>query len=366
VWILIRLILAAVGFAVRQFARNRSLGTMQMVGDTPCYVSLHKSKGRLVSFTIAAERTTPTWIRLHAESAADRAFKALGIANEVQTGDVEFDRKVYVTCDHPHVATVLTESSALRRAIVAMLDAGYRRIVFDGSAVRADRRSRDEPTEDDLAALKALRDASARLSDAPASRTGDAFLWKAFVVEGVIWSIAGYAIGAALDLAIHREDFHLSSGRLWELGLLVALAAFAALIVVIVLWMRGSSRGHRVIVESVFVLLLALPITGMQAVADTNRTLDRAAPAIVERTYTRCETRRHRGRRSTHYSYHLHLAPEGQGDGPALPNEIEITHALCTAAQGSGPVTIAVNPGRWGVLWYRWIRIAGQTWEAPM
>jgi len=150
-----------------------------------------------------------------------------------------------------------------------MLDAGYRRIVFDGSTVRADRRSRDEPTEDDLTALKAVRDASARPSDVQSSRTGDAFVWKAFVVEGVIWSIAGYAIGAALDLAIHREDFHVSSGRLWELGLLVA-----------------------------------------QAVADMNRSLDRAEPAIVERTYARCETRRHRGRRQ----------PAWQGRAKARPS----------------------------------------------
>ena len=366
-WIVIRLVLAAIGFAIRIFAPRRGLGTAQMAGDTPVYVNVHRSKGRrIVGFTIAIERKTPTWIRLHAENAIDRTFKAIGIANELQTGDSAFDRKVYVTCDHPHVATVLTESPDLRRAIVAMLDDGFRKIVFDGTTVRADRRASEEPSGNELLALKAVSDAAWRLSEPPPSRAGDPFVWKALVVEGVIWSIGGYAIGAAIELAAVREDVHLATGPLWQTGILVALVGFLALLAVIVLWMRGSSRGHRVIVESVLVLLLALPVTSMQAVADTNRALDNAAPTIVERTYTRCETRRHRSRRSTRYSYHLYLSPPGNGDGPTLPSEIQITGSLCTAAQGSGVATMAIGPGRWGIPWYRWIRIGAQTWTAPM
>jgi hypothetical protein len=45
---------------------------------------------------------------------------------------------------------------------------------------------------------------------------------------------------------------------------------------------------------------------------------------------------------------------------------IEITGALCSAAHGRGVATIAIGPGRWGIPWYRWIRIGSQTWTAPM
>src|SRR5262245_21571144 len=208
-WIVIRLVLAATGFVIRQFARGRHPAATSTFSGAPYFVNVHRSKRRITGFTIGMDRKTPTWIRMHAESAADRAFKAIGIANEIQTGDPEFDRKVYVTCDHPHVATVLTETAALREAVVKMLDDGYRKISFDGKVVTARRRSEFEPGDGDLAMLKNVRDASARLSDAPPGRTGDRFLWKALIVEGVIWSIGGYAIGSFLEVVFKREDVHL-------------------------------------------------------------------------------------------------------------------------------------------------------------
>ena len=282
-WILIRLVLAAIGFAIRQFARNRQPSDSGMLGDTPYFFRLNKHKGKIKGFSMGMERSTPTWIRLHAESRADRLFKSMGIANEVQTGDPEFDRRVYVTCDHPHVATVLTETAGLRAAILAMFDDGYHRIAFDGTFVWADCRSNQEPADRDAELLKAVWLASVRLSDAPGGRTADRFLWKALVVEGVIWSIAGYTIGGGLEAIFRRVDIHVSASQLWTTAMVVALAAFAALLLVIVVWLRGSSRGHRVIIESALVLLVALPFTSVQVVADTNRALDRSSTTIVER-----------------------------------------------------------------------------------
>lgn len=364
-WIVIRLVLAAIGFLIRQFARGRTPAAAGMFDSAPYFVKVHKSKRRITGFTIGMERKTPTWIRMHAESATDRAFKAIGIANEIQTGDPEFDKKVYVTCDHPHVATVLTETPALRQAVVRMLDDGYRRISFDGAVVTARRSAGAEPDDGDLAMLKNLRDASARLSDAPPGRTGDRFLWKALIVEGVIWSIAGYAIGSVLEVIFKREDVHVSYTQLWSIALTVAVVAFLSLLVAIVLWLRGSSRGHRVIVESAVVLLLSLPVASVQAVADTNRALD-TTTTIVERTYTQCETRRHRGRRSTRYSYHLHLNANDDFAGPTMPDQIEVVRSLCTAAKnrGPGPVTITIGSGRWGIRWYRSIAIGSVTWQS--
>ena len=366
-WIVIRLVLAAIGFAIRQFARNRQPSASGTLGDTPYFVNLNKHKGTIRGFSIGMDRPTPTWIRFHAESRADRLFKAIGIANETQTGDPEFDRRVYVTCDHPHVATVLTETAALRHAILAMFDDGYHRILFDGTVVWADCKSNQGPADRDVELLKAVWLASTRLSDAPAGRTADRFLWKALVVEGVIWSLAGYAIGGGLEAVFSRADVHVFPSQLWTTAMAVALAAFAALLMVIVVWLRGSSRGHRVIIESALVLLVAMPLTSVQVVADTNRALDRSAPTIVEHQFERCETRRHRRRRGgVSYSYHLHLIPGADTAGPALPSEIEIAQSLCRAAVTPGPVKIGIGRGRWGIPWYRSITIGATTWNSGM
>jgi hypothetical protein len=369
-WIFIRLMLALIGFAIRTLARGRSPDTAGNYKDTPYTSKIWTAKGQTKGFEIGMPRTTPTWIRLHPESAADRAFKAIGIANEIQTGDATFDAKVYVTCDHPHVATVLAESSELRAAILALFEAGYRKILFDGTYVRAERKCDYTPTTRDLELLHALYVASWKLSDAPPSRLSDRFFWKALVVEGVIWSIAGYAIGAAFEIFITDGDLHIEKGAVWKAGFLVAGVTFGVLLLLIALWMRGSSRGHRVIIESGIVLLLGLPIASAQVVSDTNRTFDDTPAQIAERTFSQCEIREHRGRRGRRsYTYHLHLNAEVENrSAPALPDSIKITRTLCSAANAStnNAVTIAVGDGRWGIRWYRWIRIDETTWKNPI
>ncbi len=365
-WIFLRLMLALAGFAIRTLARGRNPKEMGQYEGTPYTSKIRTAKGNTKGFEIGMPRATPTWIRFHRESAADRAFKAMGIANEIQTGDAAFDDQVYVTCDHPHVATVLTESKELRAAIAAMFDAGYNKIFFDGTYVRAERDADYTPTTRDLALLHAVWTAAWKLSDAPPSRLNDRFFWKALIVEGVIWSVAGYAIGAAFEQAWSKEDLHVDSWAVWKLGFIVAGVAFGLLLLVIALWMRGSSRGHRVIIESAVVLLLGLPIASVQAVSDTNRSLDDKPATITETTFTQCETREHRGRRRRrHYSYHLHVDANG---AQKLPKTIEVTRSLCAAASTSedNAVTIAIGKGQWGLRWYRWIRIGETTWTNPI
>src|SRR5262245_33599375 len=118
--------------------------------------------------------------------------------------------------------------------------------------------------------------------------------------------LLGHAVGAALDYASRAQDIHLRPNGVVGLGLMFGLAAFIALIVFISTWLRGSSRGHRVIVESALVLALGLPVSAAALVADTNRAFDRAPPVHVSRKVSSCERRQHRSaKRRKHYSYHL-------------------------------------------------------------
>lgn len=367
-WIFLRLILAVIGFAIRTLARGRKPAESGRFEGTPYTSRVTRRRGRTTWFEIGMPRATPTWIRFHRESAADRAFKAMGIANEIQTGDRDFDERVYVTCDHPHVATVLSGSQELRAAILDLFDAGYQKIYFDGSYVRVSRAAEDAPTDRDLRLLHTLWTAAWKLEDAPPSRLSDRFFWKALIVEGVIWSIAGYAIGALFEHFWVHEDMHVDRGAVLRLGVIVAAIAFGVLLLVIALWLRGSSRGHRVIVESALVLLLSLPVTGVQVVSDTNRSFDDAPPAISERTFSQCERREHRSRRRRRSSYTYHLLLDPTEDSSTLPASIEVTPELCTAATASvdRQVSIAIGPGAWGVPWFRWIRIGETTWTNPL
>lgn len=365
-WIAFRLILAVLGVVIRQLSRRKKKATNGVYEGIGYFQEIRKSKAGFTGFTIGMERRSPTWLRCHAESSVDQLFKRIGIANEVETGDNRFDDLVYVTCDHPYIQALLVESPELRDALVQVIAAGYSHVVFNGSTVAIRRDARSHATPRDLQLLKQLHAASARLEDEIPRRFADPFLWKALVVEGAIWSLAGYAIGAFFQGTVVEEDFHVSTSAVTTLGLMVAAIAFGMLTGLIVLTMRGSSRGHRVIVESALLLLLALPISAIQTVGDTNRALDDAAPTLATRTHTHCETREHRGRRSTSYSYHLWLEPTAETQGPKLPTPIGISRQLCEAVSPGGTVTLTIGPGRWGLPWYRRIQIGDATWSAPL
>ncbi len=366
-WIVIRIALAVIGLCVRWVSRGRARGgTPLRLGDLEVFQKIHQHKNTIKGFTLAAKRASPTWARFHSETSTDRWFKRIGISNEVQTGDAAFDEAVYVTSDHPFVATLLADTPDFRAAIRAVLDSGVKRISFDGARVSYKKDSAIPPTERDFQLFRTLWETSWRLEDEPRSRFSDPFLWKALVVEGVLWSIAGVAIGAGLEMIAHRPDIHASKERLIVTGLVVAAAAFAVVFIATLLWMRGSSRGHRVILESAVLMALSFPIAGIQLVGDTNRALDDAPATTVKRQLIECETRVHRGKRGRKsYSYHLHLSPTPESEGPPVPDEIETDHATCLAATPGAGVEIDVKPGRWRLPWYSEIRVGGERWTPP-
>lgn len=66
------------------------------------------------------------------EGPIDRIFKALGFSEEIQTGDSPFDGAVYIACDHPALASLLSRDAAARGAILAVLSAGFEKITSRG------------------------------------------------------------------------------------------------------------------------------------------------------------------------------------------------------------------------------------------
>jgi len=380
-WIAFRLILAIIGFVIRQLSRGRKKANDGSFEGIPYFVKVHETKNGIKSFVIGMERKSPTWLRCHAESKADRFFKWLGMASEVQTGDEKFDAQVYVTCDHPYIQALLTEDAELRESIRWVFDEGYKRVVFNGSTVSMEKAADYRPMQRDFQLLKRIHTASRRLEDEMPSRFGDPFLWKALLVESLIWSVAGYAIGAAVQMVVTEVDVHVVRMDVVRLGIYVAAAAFIVLIGLIALGMRGSSRGHRVIVESAVLLLFALPVTAVQLVGDTNRALDDKPPIITKRTINQCEQREHtsRNRRSSStrrwYSYHLWLDPPSaevaDPDAPPqpvvkLPQSIEVTSSLCNPPGADDTATFTIGQGRWGVPWYRQIQVGDQVWTSPL
>lgn len=366
-WIVIRMTLAVIGFVVRQLTRRRQRTVGGIFDGVEYFQRIHgggKKPPHAVS--IGMPLSSPTWIRFHAESRIDRFCKKLGIANEIATGDAAFDDHVYVTCDHPAVAAQLASSAELRAAIRAGLELGADAVSYDGTAVWIEGIPGPAIVDLHREVIAALHHASAPLTEVPRRWFADRFLWKALLVEGVVWSVLAYGVGAIVQLAVQKEDLHLHREDVVWAGLAVAALAFVALVLVIALWLRGSSRGHRLIVEGAVVLAFGLPVASVQMVGDTNRALDDAPPTLVHRSAARCEVHAHRDRKGRKsYSYHLYLAatPEQPVErGPRPPSTIEVTAALCDATYAGAPVELAIKPGRWGLPWYQHITVGHTRW----
>ncbi len=365
-WLLVRIVLAVIGFTVRQWRRRSPPAEHGRHLGEGYYLREHRDKKKVTAVTIGMAAPSPTWVRMHAESKLDRFFKRVGVANELQTGDARFDDRVYLTCDHPAVTELVAASPALRGAVVAALDLGATAVRYDGATVWIDQLSGAEPTDEQLDALLRLQRASAPIEHTPRRWFADPFLWKALLIEGVVWALFGYAVGAFAEVVFHREDVHVHPGHVIATGLGVAAAALALLVGVTWLVLRGSSRGHRVLIESAVVLTLGLPVASIQAVGDTNRALDDAPAVRLTAPIDRCEVREHRGKRGRKsYSYHLWLAGRPTPDRGDLPSQIEVVRELCHAAEGRREVELVIKPGRWGLPWYQEISAGGVRWAAP-
>jgi hypothetical protein len=360
-WIALRLVLAIVGFVIRLRHRGGQPKPEGTRGNTPYFVTTKKLGGQPVGFSIGMPLKSPAWIRLHRGSWANHLAKRLRVSSEVHTGDPKFDDDIYITCDHPAAPPFFAQHAELRAAVIAALEAGYKRIEFDGVTVWMDRLSNAAPSEADLAMLDAIHTAAEPLEAGLPHRFADNFIWHALVLEALIWTIFGYAVAAFLRFYIRFVDIHVFRTAIALRGIPVALVLLALILWLVHRWMRGTPRGQLLIVETVAVLLFGLPIASIQVVADTNRALDTSEPTVVTRTFDHCETREHRRERATWYSHHMWLR-DSKGE-PALPDNIRVPAVVCSAGQPGDPIEITLGAGRWGVPYYRKIQLHGMAYE---
>lgn len=111
----------------------------------------------------------------------------------------------------------------------------------------------------------------------------------------MIYGISIYAWSGFAEWSFSREAVHLSPFLVLRFGLLLGTVLAIVLIRIIIALMKGSSRGHRIIIESSMVLCLSFLIGGIQVVSDLNTALDENSPVEVKVNIT--SLYKHRPRR---------------------------------------------------------------------
>ncbi len=348
-WILLRLIAMAIGFVARHLSWSRKREDNQSHHGIAYSEITSRHKGRVVKFEISVPLETGLVFVFTPEGGGDRFFKRLGLTEEFQTGDDSFDEKTYVGSDHPVLLNVLRGDRSFREIVGQMLAAGFFRVWSDGHRLFAE--SRDEKPASAwvgrLAQLKSLIEAASRSSR---GRLADPFAARVLLVEALVWSIAGYAAVAYFQV-FGDVGSHFSGLRLILPGLFVAVVTFAALLGVIVLILERSSRSHRVLVESQILLLLSLPVLGIETVADINRRLDVTPPVMVEvRVEEKWTTTSRRRRGGTRTHYHARLTSLGE---ITVPSPLKVPAGIYSSLVPGRSIGVEVGAGRLGFPYFR-------------
>lgn len=355
-WILLRLLIAAAAFAVRYFQRASRPKPAGEIAGTPYFLKLHRGNYRRIkSFEIGVALPAKVLFRLQKESASDHLFKRLGLAQELQTGDVGFDERVYVACDHPALHQLLREDVNTRRRIVQALEMGFDDISSDGEVLWLERAADREPNPAELRLLAKLGGA---FSDLESRMQGwhDPFAAKTVVVEAVVWSILAYAVSAFVALSHHTTWEYFQKTRLFGFGLLVAAVLFGVLFAWVMTWMRGSSRGHRILVESAIVLALGLPVTGTQIVSDLNQNVGDPEKTVVRLEVSGTRVEKHRRRRRTKVRYFVDFTPVAESQ-VAVPRTLRVEEELHHRAAAGQTAELHVAMGWLGIPWLEKIEL---------
>ena len=365
-WILARLGFAFLVFLFRALWRRQGIDQSVLYRDTR-RVTLAKHRKdenrqrviKKIYWGLALK--TPLVFALTREGWWDRVWKVLGLATELETGDEGFDRKIYVAGDHPALHRLLTENARLREQIVNLFARGAVRIFSDGGHLWVESAELAYPSDRDLDELYGIYVALRDGGPARGHWLLDGFLWKAVVVEALVWSVALYGVPALVE-RLYRE-YVLGEGQrfpdLWalaQLGLGLAAAVFVVLVGLIVVWLHGSSRGHRIIAESVVVLGLGLPFSAIEVVSDVNISQDTSAPRQHEyRVMEKWSTgggRKISGKRrkDSTPTYFLDLAPLTD-DAPKVRPFLQVAAGTYYRAEQGGVVRITSRAGRLKIPW---------------
>jgi hypothetical protein len=350
-WLALRFLTLLGVYLWRFLWRRQSYDTERQYRGVPCVRKVVTRKNRFIRAYNGLAFTGPLRFQFTTEKDWDAFFKSLGLAVEQQVGVPEFDRQIYITGDQPALGETLRRDGDARTALLRLFQQGATRVFADGDHLWAETKVEAYDASAMRADLFVLRTALLTIDARDRRNRLDAFFWKAVAVESLAWSVACYGIPGFLELAWNRNTVYPESGALFQTGFLWSLGVLGALLALVFLLLRGSSRGHRIVVESFFLLLVGVPLSTVQAVSDINILADHTPPALVESRVLakRVEIRRgRRGRTSTHYVLQLQAVT----DRPrAVEGRIEVEPALFSAATEGGTVVIVLRAGRLGFPW---------------
>lgn len=293
------------------------------------------------------------FFKITPETKGDKFFKKIGFSKEIQTGDEVFDRDVYIASDSPSFLDELIRNKSLRDLILKMFAEGCVHICSNGSTIRAIYSGDKRGQMIQLSQLAQIYQHVTPLARQRINSFKDPFVLKALVIEGVIWSLACYGVIGIFKWVVHQKDLFLYPNSLYVDGLILGCGLAIVLILTIILLLRGSSRGHRIIVESTIVLLLAFPLGGTSLVIDINSLNGNRDDYKVNTSVLDLFITKKRTKRMTVTNYNLSIDKLDIPDGTKFPDSIVISEDLYKSLELGQKIELVIDRG---YLKHPWIK----------
>lgn len=355
-WFVFKILVSLAAFFIRfaaKYFRSSTIGNNKVNG-VQCNVVTKKHKNSVTTSDIHIPFKCRSVFKITRESKWDVYFKKIGIADELQTGDRSFDKNFYLASDCSAFRMEIKNDEQARELVSTLFDRGCEYITCDGTTMTV-RFPGDLSKHLELQTL--CTNLYLQLSDLDKkwkSFLQDPFAIKALIIEAIIWTIASYAVAGFIEWAFVSEDVHLSPEPIIIQGLLLGVFFALVLVVAVIILMRGSSRGHRIIVESLFVLVLSLPMGGVHLIGDLNRAFDKSNPYIIQAKVESLYQQEHKGRKGRkYYTYHLHVLPISVPPELSLPRHIQISSSLYSNLRKDAYIEIKVGHGYLNHKWYQ-------------
>lgn len=322
-WILLGLVafLASLVLSLHLRRQSRWAGVAGRLGDLGYEEVLQPpaKKRSGTAWKVGISALDRAEFRLKVQSRWDSLYSRLGVSNEVQTGDREFDQRIYVVADHAAVRQALSADAQLRRLLLVLFEMfrghGLQHVSLSGGRLWLQLHSASELHVDQRhRAIQLLGEIRGRLPQVSKGAGIDPFFWRAALVLSVSTALAVGGFLLLLGAGTGRYPKLLETGGLWGASLILAPLLLAAFLLLSLIWLKRSARSHLILFELLTVGAFGIWAWTFCGLRELNFRLDdRPAQvrelALLERTHTTSTSRSKRGRRRTSHHYHLYFEP---------------------------------------------------------
>lgn len=285
--------------------------------------------------------------KLSRESIFDSIFKFLGVSQEVQTNDSLFDKRIYIACDSFSLKKELITDAITRKLILDLFSNDCVSILCDGEELEFTFVGSSSIDSQALLKVSLIYQQMMEMKSPKKGWSSDPFNFKILLIESIVWSIGAYAVIAFFEIG--GSNPYLDHASAIKIGLLTGLILAFIFLFSFFYLVRGSSRGHRVLIESFFLLLFALPQSGIAIVDDINTSLDKSDPILF--TADVAALRESSVWRRRFSLYHVDLVEHRKSSDLRLPGSLKIDVSTYVRLKSTKQVTLVVRRGFLGLPW---------------